>query len=781
MYLPLSWLKEFVKYRETTEKVADIFTMGGFEVEKVIQFGKGLEKIIVGEIKTITSHSGADKLSVCKVDVGRKQLLNIVCGAPNVKAGQKVPCALVDTVLPSGMKIERRRIRGVDSEGMLCAEDELGLGDDHEGIMILDESLRAGRKFIEAVKLSETVLDITLSPNRPDCYSIIGLAYEYAALSGQNFTDKKVTVTETGKETTKSLLNVTVKENALCPKYTARIVRNIKVGPSPLWLQSRLRVSGVKPVNNIVDITNYVMLEYGQPLHAFDYANVDGKKIIIRKADTETSFMTLDGEKRKLTPDMLMIADGSQSIAVAGVMGGENSEITDKTTDIVIESAIFDPLSIRKTRQQLGLVTEASTRFEKGIYWDLPDLASNRAADLMAELAGGEVTKGMIVVSKDAKRTPSAISVESDYISGLIGKKFTTKDIVNAVERLGFEVKASGANKISVVPPSWRQDIAIPADIAEEVGRMFGWNKLKPAPVYAVLNPTDTNTTGYWTRIIKDTLVAGGMTEMLNYSFYGRSLITQLEMDITKHYQVENPLNPEQAYMRTSLIPRLLDNVLKNYQNRDAISLFETGNVFFKTQSGMPDERTFAAGILLDKRLKRNQLAQVQKLKGIVSVLIDSVGVPDDVQYKTKDDATVVVMVRGEQIGYVRWLYAGTQKIGMAPVCFEIDIQKLLKNAERHEQYVPVSEFPTVERDITFRTPPEVPYSAIISMIEKVDPLIVAVNGTELYQESDKNVNTTFRIVFQLSDRTLTSQEVDAVEHKIIETAAKKLNMKIKK
>jgi len=315
MNLSLSWLKEYVKYKEKPEQVAEIFSNGGFEVEDIKAWGQEFEGVVIGQIKTIVSHAEANKLSVCKVDIGKSQLSTIVCGADNIKPGQKVPAAMVGAVLPNGMKIERRRICGVDSEGMLCAEDELGLGKDHSGIMILDESLPVGKKFSIATKLNDRVLEIDVTPNRADCNSILGLAREYAAMSEQPLKQPAVKIQESKKYITDKLVTVKVADYNLCPKYTARVVKNVKIGPSPQWLQARLLVSGLKPINNIVDISNYVMLEYGQPLHAFDLEKLEGNKINIRKAGTEKTFMTLDGETRKLSPEMLMIADGKQSVS----------------------------------------------------------------------------------------------------------------------------------------------------------------------------------------------------------------------------------------------------------------------------------------------------------------------------------------------------------------------------------------------------------------------------------------------------------------------------------
>lgn len=781
MYLSLNWLKEFVKFKETPHEAAELLTSGGFEVESMKQLGSGFENVVVGQIKTIISHAEADRLSVCKVDIGKKQLLTIVCGAKNIKPLQRVPVALIGARLPSGMEIERRRIRGIESEGMICAEDELGLGTDHAGIMILDKDLRIGQNFGKALGLDDVVLDISVTANRPDCLSVIGLAREFAALSNQKFIEPKIKLTESKKLSIKKLLSVTVQNKDLCPKYTARVVKNVKIHDSPAWLQGKLRVMGVQPINNIVDITNFVMLEMGQPLHAFDAAKVANKKIIVRTAKTGEKFTTLDGEQHILTGEMLMIADAKQPIAIAGIMGGRNSEITKGTKEVVIESAIFKPISIRKTRQKLGLMTEASIRFEKGIWWNLSEQACDRAAQLMAEIAGGEVVKGMIEVAKTPEPKAANVTVNLPYLNKMIGRVFSIGEVKNILERLFFQVTVS-KGLLKVTAPAWRQDVQIPADIVEEVGRVYGWKNVKTAPIYAELKPMTLSPAEYWERKIKNTLVACGLSEVLNYSFYGKNLLEQFGYQVKDHYRVDNPLNPEQEYMRISLLPLMYQNLLKNYQSREAVKIFEVGRVFIRTTKEMPDERVRLAGLIYTKAKRQEAMLEI---KNCLQTLIRQLGIHHkSVRSVEKKDGLIQfsILINKESIGYGGTIPFNAQKFSYVPAWFEINLDKLTQHAVLQKVYQPLSDFPSVERDMTFTVNAQaIDYSFFVETIKKIDSLIMVVEPVDLHKQADDVRNLTIRISYQAPDRTLKSEEVELIEKKIIAEAGKMFKAEIKK
>ncbi|XOU95068.1 MAG: phenylalanine--tRNA ligase subunit beta [Candidatus Kerfeldbacteria bacterium] len=779
MLLSLNWLKEYVKYTQSPEQVADILTQGGFEVENIIRYGKDFDNIFVGQIKTIINHAEADKLSVCKVDVGKKQLLNIVCGAKNIKPGQRVPVAIVGAKLPNGLKIERRKIRGIDSEGMICAEDELGLGEDHNGIMILDDELRIGAKFGKATGFEDVVLDLSLTPNRPDSFSVIGLAREFAALSGQKFVAPKLKLEESTKHSIKKLLTVSVKDKQLCPKYTARVVKGVKVKSSPQWLQARLQLSGIKPINNIVDITNFVMLETGQPLHTFDLNNISGKKINIRKAGTEKIFMTLDDEERKLDKDMLMIADDSKSIAVAGVMGGQNSEISKSTKDIVIESAIFDSYSVRKTRQKLGIFTEASIRFEKGIYWDSPELASDRAASMIAGLAKGQVVKDMIVVGDKKQITPQIVKVDLDYINKLVGRKFTIKEVTDILNKLYFSVTTNDKKEIKVVVPFFRSDVSLPADIVEEIGRMYGWAKLKSANIYAELKPTQLSKSKKLQRLVQDTLVGAGLNEVYNYSFYSEEMAKKSGVAVDNHYLVTNPVSEEQKYMRTSLLPSMVNNILKYHKEKDHLKLFEFGHVYFKG-SGQPVEDNHLAVILYRKNKGETLIENLHQVMGLLFRKLNISA--NRIQYKANKGNSYNILIDKQPVGVYGWASKAGNKIGLAPLYFEFDFNALIEFSIDKVVYKKSVEYPDVEHDLTFQTSINIDYYDLVRTVKSLDKRIVKFySAKNLYKQNDDTRSATFKIVFQASDHTLTNEEIEELRTKVIEELANKFKMELKK
>jgi len=779
MKLSLNWLKEYIKIKQTPEQLAEVLTLAGLEVESVEKLGKGLDQIIVGQIKTMVDHAEADKLRVCKVDIGASQLLNIVCGASNIKAGDKVPVVLVGATLPNGVKIEARRIRGVDSEGMLCAEDELGLGDDHEGIMILDKDLRVGQKLGKAIGLDDTVFDLALTPNRADWFSVLGLARELSAILKLKLSVKTYPMMEDAKTNAKKLLKVQVNDYNLCPKYVARVVSNVKIGESPAWLKSRLIVSGMKPINNVVDITNYVMLELGQPLHAFDYDKIGGHKIIIRRAKAGEKMVTLDDEDRKLENTMLVIADNKKPVAIAGVMGGFDSEVTKLTKNVVIESAIFKPISIRKTRQKLNVVTEASMRFEKGIWWTLPEQAADRAAALMSQLAGAEVVKDKIICQTKKVPSQKTIKVSLDYINKIIGLTFKIKQVKDILEGLRFKVQAPKDNILYVNPPSFRPDVKLQADVAEEVGRLYGWNNIEPAPIYAELKPVALSAEKYREREIKELLAAACLTEVLNYSFYSKNLMDKFSFQEKDHYRLINPLNPEQAYLRISLLPRLIENVSQNAPDYETIKLFEMGHVYKKSRKELPEENQYLAALIFGKKY------EFYRLKGVLNKLFDHLKIKD-VEYRRADNQVMTgaeIFIKNQRIGYlgnVNLMISEKSKILGKISAFELDFHKLIQFGGR-TSYKPVSEFPSVERDLALAVDNKVTYADLFEEINNFSPLIVSVEGFDLYVMPDGRKSMAFHLVFQAPNRTLKSEEVDEIQQQIIENLNKKFKAVLRK
>ncbi len=476
MKVSTRWLKEYVKHNYNPSELAQKLTMTGSEVEQIIDIGQKIAGVVVGKIEEINKHDNADNLLICSVNVGQQQLLDIVTHAPNVKEDCYVPVACVGAVLPGGMEVKEVTFRGVKSRGMLCSEAELGLGEDTSGIMILPHDLTPGSDLIDALDAKDTVIDFEITPNRPDCLSMLGIAREVSAICQEPVIYPKSTLKESADKAN-SLINIVIEDKDLCPRYCGRIITNVKIGPSPAWLQKRLRAGGMRPINNIVDITNYCLLEYGQPLHAFDYDLIRGKEIIVRRAKEGESITSLDGQERTLDREFLAICDKEGPVAIGGVMGGLESEVTERTTSILLESANFDPVSIRRTSQKLAIRTEASSRFEKGL--DVQGVVEplNRAAFLMQELAGGQVLSGLL--DEGLKKSEDrVITISVERINNVLGSKIDSSVMENILRSLDFDATVNG-DAIKVKPPYFRKDISIEADIIEEIARIYGYNKIE--------------------------------------------------------------------------------------------------------------------------------------------------------------------------------------------------------------------------------------------------------------------------------------------------------------
>jgi len=597
MKASISWLKDYTSINMDVHPLADALTIAGLEVEAVIDRFGYLNRVVVGRIVEIEPHPNADKLKLVKVDVGA-QTLAVVCGAPNVAKGMIAPVALPGTVFPNGFTLEKSIIRNVESEGMICSEAELGLGKDKSGIMTLSPSLHVGDKLSKALDLSDAVIEVDLTPNRPDCLSMIGVAREICAIQKTKIQYPDMSLSDS-KDDIAGFTSVTIKAPDHCPRYAARLLTDITVGPSPFWLADRLMSVGLKPINNIVDITNFVLMETGQPLHAFDYDRLAENRIVVRRANEGELFTTLDMNERKLTSDMLMICDGQKPVAVGGVMGGLNSEIEETTTKVLIESAYFDPGSIRKTSKKLGLSTEASHRFERGIDPEGIVSALNRAARLMAEISGGKLIDGMID-EYPKKISVKTITLKIEETNGLLGTDLSRDQIKKLLESIEFSVKKIDINTLKVYPPSFRVDIKRPQDLMEEVARLSGYNNIPttfpamPAKARKPQKLLDTRSR------IMHLMTGFGFSETINYSFISRLSCDLLNLPSDDYRRntvnILNPLTEDQAVMRTSLVPGLLETVCRNISKQQKnLRLFEIGKVYIK--KGQDSGR--ASGLML--------------------------------------------------------------------------------------------------------------------------------------------------------------------------------------
>ncbi len=779
MKLSLNWLKEFVNISETPEKLAERLTLAGIEVEHIEQLGGGLGGVIVGEIKTIIKHPAADKLSVTKVDIGKGAVLTIVCGASNIKVGQKVPVARVGVTLPGGVTIEKRPIRGVESEGMICAEDELGLGKDHEGILILDPAAKAGEKFIKAFGLHDVVFDLALTPQRADLFSIYGMAREVAALTGatlRDFTAKPLDSVKTSPH-----LSVRIEHPRRCPRYAAGLMTGIQHVQTPQYIKSRLIASGVRPISVVVDITNYVMLETGQPLHAFDRAKLaTGKKAVlsVRQAKKGEKLATLDGKDRVLDSSMLVITDGSRPVALAGIMGGRDSEVTEHTKDIVIESAIFAPSDVRKASQRLGLRSEASLRFEKGIAWDLPPVALARAEELLHQSTGAKAAVNVLVSERDPKVRLIRTTVEE--INGLLGSAIPEKKITQYLARLGIP-SLREKRFLAITVPDWRHDITCSADIVEEVGRMHGFNSLVPTYFTSPSKPVQPSSLYRVSDNIKDILAASHFTEVLTYSYYGAAIMPSFHLARHDHFEVINPLNPGQQYMRMTLLPGVLEAAAKNSPLRETVDVFEVGQVFLRGHHHLPRE---------DRMLALASLGRVSRfyhLKGVVSALLAQLGVhPSQASFHSASrvfaDVAAEIKVGGKKIGFIAELrddMLKSFKIRGEASCAELSVDVIASLAAR-PTFTRVPAFPSVVRDISMVIDPSVTYQSLIEAIRDIDPLVIDIIGFDLFPLQGKK-SVGLRMVFQSQERTLTSHEVDVIMQRIEDRLRSRVSAVIRK
>jgi len=609
MKVSLSWLKDYIDIQMDAADLADALTMAGLEVESVSNRYAYLQTVFVGRVAEVRPHPNADKLTICRVETGDRSR-TVVCGAPNVSEGMRAPVALPGTVLPDGTRLEKSVIRGEKSDGMLCSEMELGLGIDSSGIMALDPSLKVGDHLAEALGLEDTVFELDLTPNRPDCLSVIGIAREIAAIQNTPLKYPDYSVTDK-KDMISTLTSVTIEAPDHCPRYSARLVENIVVKPSPFWMQDRLLSVGLRPINNIVDITNYVLMETGQPLHAFDFDQLAQNRIVVKTAADGDRFVTLDQKERQLNSRMLMICDGEKQVAVGGVMGGLNSEIEDTTRRVLIEGAYFNPVSIRKTSKTLGLSTDASHRFERGVDPEGTDRAVNRAAKLMVEFGEGTLIEG-IIDEYPRPRKIKSVSLSTGRTHRLLGIHPDGREIKKLLESIEFKVEkitsANGDQQLIVVPPSFRVDITRPEDLMEEVARLAGYNNI---PITFPAMPSEARPPNRRLELrnrLKNLMAGFGFTEVITYSFVAEASCDRLRLKAEDPRRnlihILNPLSEDQAVMRTSLATGLIETAVYNTaQQVKNLKLFEIGKIFIKTESQeLPWEPEFLAALWTGSR-----------------------------------------------------------------------------------------------------------------------------------------------------------------------------------
>lgn len=801
MNVTCNWLKEFVDFDLSAEQLADLLTMLGLEVEGMDAQGSGMDDVVVAVVEEKRQHPNADKLSLCKVNTGT-EVLDVVCGAQNFSAGDTVALAKIGAVLPGDFRIKRSKIRGEESCGMLCSEKELGLAEESAGIMILSAGLTLGQPVFEALGLKDTLLEIGLTPNRADCLSVVGIAREIAAKLGTRATLPETAISE-GPDSVNSSISVTVEDAELCPRYAARYISGCRIAPSPEWLVKRLKAVGIRSINNVVDVTNLVMMELGQPLHAFDCDHLAGSRIVVRRATAGEPFTTLDGQQRLLTAGDLVICDGERPVALAGVMGGLNSEISDATTNVLLESAWFKPAAIRTTSKRLGLHTESSHRFERGIDIGGVIRALDRAAALIAELSGGTVARGALDVYQ-GRVEQAIIQLRPERANALIGIELSGAEIIDILRRLEFTVRELPDGTLEVIAPTYRVDIEREIDLVEEIARLNGFDKIPTTIPLARIISDRPSQHQRLERFVRDMLVAHGMNEIINFSFTSPDAADKLLLpdgDPRRSViRLANPLVEEQSVMRTSLLPGLLETVARNVSFRSLdLRLFEMRRVYLpKVDADMPHEPVFIAGALTGAREREgwnhsDAAVDFYDAKGILENILEQLDVtnvkwsadtPESFYHPGK---SCTLLSGRERLGSLGEIHPTVQEaFGLdKPVyCFELDFEKLVKLSRKQFTAAVPSRFPDSTRDIALLAAEDVSAETIVDCVKGLK--VKEIEQVEIFDvyrgagipEGFKSI--AIRIRYRSYERTLTDDEIAAFHGKVIESLVNKVKVSIR-
>ncbi|MBI5234890.1 MAG: phenylalanine--tRNA ligase subunit beta [Deltaproteobacteria bacterium] len=804
MRVSCNWLREYVGNLPEPNALGRLLTMSGTEVESVASLAPAISGVIIAEVLSVAKHPNADRLSLCDVNTG-SETVSIVCGAKNMKPGDKVALARIGAELPGGFKIKASKIRGVESQGMMCSEVELGLKDASDGIMILPDDTPLGVDLKEALGLNDYMFELGVTPNRADLLSVRGVAREISALTKEPLKDKPLSLADTG-EPVESLVSVSVLDTVACGRYAGRVITGLKVHASPEWLKGRLEAHGVRPINNIVDVTNYVLLEYGQPLHAFDLDKLSGKKIVVRRAVEHETIITIDGKTRTLDPSMLVIADGASPVALAGVMGGKGTEVSDATKNILLEAAWFDPATVRSASKKTGLSTDASIRFERGVDFNGVSHALDRATAMIAELAGGSVAKGMIDVAVHRKGPDVApISFRVKRAEAILGLSLDEKECVAIFERLGMRVLSSGQGVITVVPPSWRMDILTEIDLVEEAARCgkSGYDDIPASPVSAGLKRGKHGRLTSIAARARGHLVGAGFFEAINYAFVPRRFADFPAHQAGAAAALLNPLSEDQAVMRTSLIPSLLNTLKYNLAHKnDDVRIFEFGAVFSRDAEKQPVKENWRLSGLLHGARSNNAWNSPKEdvdfydIKGVVEGLLSGLMpehqatfVPQEANqmFHPGRSAVVRLMGKGGDIGYLGQVHpamATAFDLKRPSFVFELDVDAMLDAQREKPRYSAIARFPESTRDVAFIADEKIAYQEIIALIKEIDTkLIERVELFDVYYGKGIPVgkrSMAIRIVYRASGRTLTNDEVDAVHAKVVGVAVERFGVEMR-
>ncbi len=796
MKVSLKWLQEYININLSLADLANRLTLAGIEVGGKQTIGSSWGNIVVGQIVAVNPHPNADRLSLPTVDLGTEQQ-TVVCGAPNLRIGDKIAFAHVGAELIDGhsgklSRLKPVRIRGVVSCGMVGSEKELAISDIHEGIMVLPAEAPVGTPLADY--LGDTIFDLEVTPNRPDCLSIVGIAREIAALTGQSLCLPKVTYRETASPINEQV-SVEIVAPDLCPRYCASLLTGVKITPSPRWMQQRLLACGMRPINNIVDVTNYVMLEYGQPLHAFDYDQIRGRRIIVRGAANGEAIVTLDGVERVLKGDTLVIADGEGAVAIAGVMGGADSEVTEQTTSILLEAANFNPANIHYTGRVLSLPSEACSRFERGIRPELALPALKRATQLILELAGGEAAKGWVDVYP-GKKQPEPILLLAGKVKRVLGVEFSLEQIVDTLTSLGFDCKpGDSASEVWVTAPYWRSDISLAVDLIEEIARIIGYDNIPMTMLSGPLPKQNPEPVISLKQEVRRHLTGWGFQEVITYSLTSREGLNRLFPE--PHplepvpLRVANPMTADQEYLRPNLRANLLAALATNRKHEEgSIRLFELGRIYLPRPKDLPDEPEVLCGILSGPRLERwwqgeSGLVDFFDAKGVVAGLLSQLGV--EVSFELGKDESLhpskqaAIVIAGNILGVVGEVHpkvlAAFDTSGNVYL-FEINVTAVLAFTIGYKMFQPIPRFPATVRDMALVVDTEVTYQRVQDIIKSF-PLVSRLTIFDVYsgeQVPPGKKSLAYRVVFQSPTHTLTEREVNKVQQQILDKLSSELS-----
>lgn len=795
MLISNEWLKDYVDVNQNVQDLAEKITRTGIEVDDIIDYTKDIKNLVVGYVVSKTSHPDADKLNICQVDIGEEEPVQIVCGAPNVDEGQYVIVAKVGGRLPGGIKIKRAKLRGERSEGMICSLQEIGISSNvvpkafENGIFVFSTEVIPGTDALDALYLNDQIMEFDLTPNRADALSMVGTAYEVAALYQTQMTKPQTASNELNESATDEL-SVTVKNENKVPYYSARIVKNVTIGQSPIWMQSRLMKAGIRPINNVVDISNYVLLEYGQPLHMFDQDQIGSNHIEVRQAQENETMTTLDDQERTLLESDIVITNGQTPIALGGVMGGDFSEVSDRTTNVVIEGAIFDSASIRHTSRRLNLRSEASSRFEKGIATEFVNEAVDRACYLLEMYASGSVLKDRVSAG-DLGEFITPIHITTDKINETVGFNLSADEITKNFEQLGFETEVNH-NELTVFVPSRRKDISIKEDLIEEVARIYGYDEIPSTlPVFEEVTSGTLTDRQRKTRIVKETIEGAGLNQAITYSLVSKEHAKDFALQDRSTIELLMPMSEAHSTLRQSLLPHLIEATTYNVarKNKD-VKLYEIGRVFFGNGEGeLPEEVEYLSGIMTGDYVVNQWQGKKEEVdfyltKGVIERVAEKLNLTLDYRAAKIEGLhpgrTAIVSLNGKDIGFIGELHpsvAADNDLKRTYV-FELNYEEMMKVSVGYINYQPIPKYPGVSRDIALEVNHDVPASELISTIHDngadilQDTQVFDVYEGEHLEEGKKSV--AIRLNYLDTENTLTDERVSKVHDQIIEALKEK-------